>query len=178
MKKQVTLYSSTAMLYPLWFYLSMPANWIFLAMTQFIIVSLVLFAGLKYIGYDDVPSVWKKSILWNALYGFCSYLITCGIFFATQFLLIAFPEETAAGDWLATKLIDPLNSNPFSSIVCILFVIIVFLITGALVYVANKKLAFRKAPLNDEQKHKVSLCLAIFAAPYLTIFPSYLLYMR
>lgn len=176
MNRQIKLYSTGLTFFPLWFLRAMPTNWIFLATTQFIIISFVLFAGLKYLDYDDVPAVWKKSILWTTLYGFVSYLIVCGLFFAVNLLVGAVGETTSAGQWLIDYLVFPLNSNPFSSFFSIIFVLLCLLIAGAFIYFMDKKLAFRKAPLDLVMKHKISLCLAVFSAPYITLFPSAFLY--
>ena len=169
MKNSIAL-QSTAL--PLWFLLLSPSTWLILVLTQFIIVSLVLYAGLKFIDYPDPPSIWRKSIIWNTLYGFISYLIIC-LFFA----LTNIPSETSSfGKWVLTNLTVPLNTNPFSNVFSILFVVICLLFSQTIVYFANKKLSFRNTQLTLEQKHKASLCLAIFSAPYIALFPSILLY--
>jgi hypothetical protein len=169
MKKKLTLYST---MLPLWFILLLPNTWLFLIATQFIVVSLVLFASLKYIDYKDPSIVWRKSIIWNTLYGFIAYLFMCLFFLVTHII----PENTVIGNWFIKQLAGPLNVNPFSSLISILYVVIGLILSGILIYYANKKLAFRGSNLTAEQKHKVCLCLAIFSAPYITLFPSYLLY--
>lgn len=169
MKKHVTLYSSMV---PLWFLLLVPSTWIFLVMTQFIIVSFVLYAGLKYIDYPDPAMVWRKSIIWTTLYGFISYLLMCLFFLLTHIV----PSSNTFGAWVIQNITQPLNFNPFSSIFSILYIIIGLLICGTIVYFANKKLSFRATNLTAVEKHKIALCLSIFSAPYIALFPSYLLY--
>lgn len=169
MKNSITLHSIAL---PLWFLLLSPSTWLVLILTQFIIVSFVLYAGLKYVEYPDPPAIWRKSIIWNTLYGFISYLLICLLF-----LLTNLPSDQAAfGNWVITNLAQPLNVNPFTNVISLLYVVICLLICGTLVYFANIKLAFRKTQLTNIQKHKVSLCLAIFSAPYIALFPSILLY--
>lgn len=169
MKNSVKLYSSAI---PLWFLLFSPNTWLFLVLTQFIIVSLVLYAGLKHIDYPDPPSIWRKSIVWNTLYGFISYLLICAFFFLTHLV----SEESALGVWVLEHIVTPLDTNPFSSLSSIIFVIVCLLICGLIAYFGNRKLAFNKTSLTIEQKHKISLFLAIFSAPYLALIPSILLY--
>ncbi|MDD5935748.1 MAG: hypothetical protein PUC65_09340 [Clostridiales bacterium] len=137
-------------------------------LTQLIIVSIVLYASLKNIGYPDPPLIWRKSIIWNTLYGFISYLMICGLFLLAHFV----PEETSAGAWILEHIAIPLDTNPFSSAISILYVLICLLLCGLTVYFANRHLSFRKTDLTDEQKHKVSLCLAVFSAPFIALFPS------
>ncbi len=169
MKNSVKLYSSAV---PLWFLLFSPNTWLFLVLTQLIIVSLVLYASLKYIEYPDPPSIWRKSIIWNTLYGFISYLLMCFLFLLTHLV----PEESTLGAWVLEHIATPLDINPFSSLISILFVIVCLLICGVIVYFGNKKLAFNKTSLTVEQKHKISLFLTIFSAPYLALIPSILFY--
>jgi hypothetical protein len=169
MKKHVTLYSSMV---PLWFILLVPTTWIFLIATQFIIVSFVLYAGLKYIDYPDPTVVWRKSIIWTTLYGFISYLLMCLLFLLTHIV----PETSSFGAWVIENITQPLNVNPFSSIFSILYILVGLVLIGTIVYFANKKLSFRTTNLTAVEKHKISLCLAIFSAPYIALFPSYLLY--
>lgn len=157
---------------PLWFLLLSPKTWLFLIATQFIIVSLVLYAALKFIEHDDPTQIWRKSIIWNTLYGFISYLIMCFFFLLTHLV----DADTGFGDWVITNLAQALNVNPFSSIYSILYVLLCLLITQTLTYVANKNLAFRGAKLTAEEKHKVALFLSIFSGPFIALFPSYLLY--
>ena len=169
MKNSMTLYSTVL---PLWFLLLSPSTWIVLALTQLIIVSFVLYAGLKYINYPDPPAIWRKSIMWNTLYGFISYLLICFLLLLTNLI----PDHNAFGKWVVTNLAHPLNVNPFTNVFSLLYVVLCLLICGAFVYYANKMLSFRNTPLTKEQKHKVSLCLAIFSAPYIALIPSILLY--
>ncbi len=169
MKKSVNLYSAAV---PLWFLLFSPNNWLFLVLTQLIIVSLVLYASLKYIDYPDPPSIWQKSIIWNTLYGFISYILICALFLLTHLV----SDQSSFGVWILDHIGTPLDMNPFSSIYSIIFIIICLLICGVIVYFANRKLAFNKTSLTVEQKHKVSLFLSIFSAPYLALIPSILFY--
>lgn len=169
MKRNLTLYST---MLPLWFILLMPKTWLVLIATQFIIVSFVLYASLRFIDYQDPTAIWRKSIIWNTLYGFIAYLFMCLFFLLTHLT----PVDTNFGIWVRQHLAIPLNINPFSSIFAIIYVILGLLLSGIIVYFFNKKLAFRATDLSPNQKHKAALCLAIFSAPYLTLFPSYLLY--
>lgn len=169
MKNSMTLYSTVL---PLWFLLLSPSTWIVLALTQLIIVSFVLYAGLKYINYPDPPAIWRKSILWNTLYGFISYFLI-----SLLFLLTNLPsDQSAFGNWVITNLAQPLNVNPFTNVFSIIYVALCLFICGVIVYYANSKLSFNKTQLTKEQKHKISLCLSIFSAPYIALFPSIFLY--
>ncbi len=171
MKKYVKLYDVTA-LYPIWFLLLMPNTWIFLIATQFILASFVLLGGLKYMEYEDVSSVWKKTIIWNTLYGFIGYPITCGILFATQFI----PETMPNGKWLLENLTTPLATNPFSHLTSTVFIIVIVVFSAFLSYMMNKLFSFKKTNLNKSQVNRLSIYLAIITAPYIAMIPSVSLY--
>ena len=167
MKKYVTLYDASV-LFPIWFLLLMPDSWLFLAATQFIMASFVLIGGLKYMGYDNVSAVWKKSILWNSLYGFIGYLIACGLYLPTQFF--------SEGSWLDLNLALPVAANPFTSPVAVLYMVVAIALAGLFSYFMNKKLSFRRTDLTKDQIRKISLYLSLFTAPYITLLPSEFFY--
>lgn len=171
MKKYVKLYDVTA-LYPIWFLLLMPNTWILLITTQFILASFVLIGGLKYMEYDDISSVWKKTIIWNTLYGFIGYPITCGILFSTQFISETMPK----GEWLLENLATPLATNPFSHITSAIFIIVVVAFSAFISYVMNRSLAFKRTNLSKAQVNRLSIYLAIITAPYIAMIPSISLY--
>lgn len=171
MKKYVKLYDVTA-LYPIWFLLLMPNTWIFLIATQFILASFVLLGGLKYMEYEDVSSVWKKTIIWNTLYGFIGYPITCGILFATQFISETMPK----GEWLLENLTTPLATNPFSHLTSAIFIIVVVAFSAFISYIMNRFFSFKRTNLNKSQINRLSIYLAIITAPYITMIPSVSLY--
>lgn len=171
MKKYVKLYDVTA-LYPIWFLLLMPNTWIFLIATQFILASFVLLGGLKSMEYDDVSSVWKKTIIWNTLYGFIGYPITCGILFATQFISESMPN----GAWLLENITTPLATNPFSHVASAIFIIAIVLFAALISYIMNKFFAFRRTNLNKSQVNRLSIYLAIITAPYIVMIPSVSIY--
>ncbi|MBE5961581.1 MAG: hypothetical protein E7256_09405 [Lachnospiraceae bacterium] len=172
MKKQVTLYST--FLFPFWFLLLMPNMWLILIATQMIIVSFVLIGALKHIGVDDVPSVWRKSILWNTFYGFLAYLVASGLLVPTQFV----NENTSAGTWFLEHITYPVAENPFSGVFAFLYTLLAVAVGALIVYFANRKISFRKTSLTPEQTHKVCLYLAIFSAPYFVFVPSTVFYAK
>ncbi len=172
MKKQVTLYSS--FLFPFWFLLLMPNTWILIAATQMIIISFVLIGALKHIGVDDVPSVWRKSILWSTFYGFLSYLVSAALLVPTQFV----NENTKAGSWILEHITYPVAENPFSGVFAFTYTLLAVAIGALIIYVANRKISFRKTALTSEQKNKVCLYLAIFSAPYFIFIPSTVFYAK
>lgn len=157
---------------PFWLTLLFSDNWLLLVLTQLIIASIVMFAALKFIGCEDISTVWRKCIIWITLYGFLAYLLTAILFLAIHFV----NQDTSFGIWLVNNIIEPLNFNPFSNFICILFVILVLAVIDLIIYGCLVKFGLRKAPIEKTQKRKLALCLVLFAGPYIALFPSYMLY--
>lgn len=166
MKKEIKL--NSFVLYPVWLLLLLPNYWLILAASVFIIQSIVLIGALKHLGFDDVPSVWRKSILWNSFYGFLSYLVASGLFTITLFV----KPHNGVSEWFIANISEPLVKNPFSNVFALLYALIVLLITGLLLFVANRAISFRKTALNELGVKKVCLYLAIFTSPYVVLLPS------
>lgn len=166
MKKEIKL--NSFVLYPIWLLILLPNYWLILAASIFIIQSIVLIGALKHLQFDDVPSVWRKSILWNTFYGFLSYIVASGLFAITLFV----KSDNSVGQWFIANVSDPLVKNPFSNVFALLYALIVLFITGFLIFIANRAISFRRTSLNSLGVKKVSLYLAIFTTPYLLLLPS------
>ena len=166
MKKEIKL--NSFVLYPVWLLILLPNYWLLLAASVLIIQSIVLIGALKHLQFDDVSKIWRKSILWNTFYGFLSYLVAAGLFSITLFVR----SDNSVGKWFIANVSDPLIQNPFSNVFALLYALLVLLITGLLIFVANRAISFRKTELNPLGVKKVSLYLAIFTAPYVVLLPS------
>lgn len=170
MRKEIKLHSFV--LYPVWFLALMPNYWLILVASVFVIQSLVLIGGLKHLGFEEISGVWKRSILWNTLYGFISYLLTSGLFALTLFVT----EDSAFGIWFNANISQPLVENPFSNIFSLLYALIAVAISSLFMFACNKRISFRRTQLNELGVKKVSTYLSLFTAPYLLLYPSLFFY--
>ena len=76
------------------------------------------------------------------------------------------------GTWLAENVAYPIGSNPFTNIFAFFWVTGCVLLTAFLIYRLNLGWCLKKADLDDGQKKKIALSLAVFTAPYLFYLPT------
>ena len=81
--------------------------------------------------------------------------------------IIEFNYETQFGKWWYTNISSAVSYNPFESIYAVLWVSVCVIIAAFFIYLFNYKFCLKKSNLDNEQKKKLALSLAIFTAPYL-----------
>lgn len=138
--------------HPTFFYL-FPTLWLISLPFNFVIDSAVLLIGFKIFGKEKVWHNWRKSILLSWIFGYISDIVA-------TFLMLGF--ELAAGRLYNTSVM----ANPFghpAKFLCTLFAV---LVAGLLIYIFNVKIALRKTELDDKNKKKVALLMAIVTMPF------------
>ena len=110
----------------------------------------------------------KKSIFKVWIFGFVVDIFGSILLLLTQFI--------GANDYLYEKLLYPVAWNPFISIIAFLYVLIVVLICGVLIYFINYKFSFKKTDLDNKSKKTISLLLGIMTTPYLFFLPTSYIY--
>lgn len=86
--------------------------------------------------------------------------------------IIDFDNNTAIGEWWYDNITNAVSFNPFRSIFAILWVTICVAITAILIYIFNYKVVLKKSNLEESQKKKLALSLAVFTAPYTFYIPT------
>lgn len=138
--------------HPTFFYL-FPTLWLISLPFNFVIDSAVLLIGFKIFGKEKVWHNWRRSILLSWIFGYLSDI-------TATILMLCF--EFAAGRMFDTSVM----SNPFghpAKFLCTLFAV---LVAGVLIYVFNAKVALRKTELDEKNKKKVALLMAIVTMPF------------
>ena len=145
-------------LFPAWMFYLLPTGlWLIILPVNFIIDSLVLWLAMRRLGLAERREVWKRSIfrIWSI--GFLSdilgALLTFGLFLAID----------------AAHLSWDVYLFPGTTLLAIPGVIF----SAVLIYALNKRYAFAKCVLDEAQKRKLSLALAILTAPYAMLIPLY-----
>ena len=83
------------------------------------------------------------------------------------------PEgDTALRSWWYNNINMPVAYHPFLSIAGFLWVAACVLLAGFMIYWLNKRFCLKNTALNDLEKRKIALTLAIFTAPYLFFLPT------
>ena len=147
-------------MFPIWFFFFLPPIWLAMLPVNFGVDTLVLMLSARKQQVEDRKALWKKHILpvWGI--GFLSDLIGAGLVFLI-YLVVA--ESPLVDTWMNPVLF------PGTTIISIPGVVL----AGAMIYILNKKLTFRKSQLDPAVIHKLCLHLAIFTAPYTMLIPLY-----
>ncbi len=165
--KNVKLYN---MIFPIWLIWLIPITWIVVLPANFIFDLLVIVLTLKYLKVENIKIIAKSIILKVWIFGFLADFIGTGIMLLSN--IIEFDYNTPFGEWWNHKIANAVSLNPFKSIYAVLWVTICVVITAMIIYLFNYKVALKKSSLEEEQKKKLALSLAIFTAPYTFYIPT------
>ncbi|MPM85378.1 hypothetical protein SDC9_132458 [bioreactor metagenome] len=160
-------------IFPIWMLWIFPLTWLVILPANFVIDLLVTALTMKVLKIDHIWATAKPVILKVWLFGFLADLIGTAVMLVATFL----DEGTlgpAAGKWWYQNISYPVNYNPFQSVYGFLWVTLCVVLAAFMIYLFNRKVSFKKAPLTDRQKRQLSLSLAVFTAPYLFYLPTIL----
>ncbi len=155
-------------IFPIWLIVIIPPVILITLPANFIVDSLVILLAFYLLKISDKLIKYKKCILKVWGFGFLTDIIGSFLLFSTVFL--------DSFDFLAKNLMEPIMWNPFSNPIALVYEVCVITLSGYLIYLFNYKFSFQKPDLDEEQKKKVSLLLAIITAPYLFLLPTSLFY--
>lgn len=155
-------------IFPIWLLLLVPPIVLIVMPSNFIIDSIVLIIGLKLLKITNPFDKYKKAIIKVWIIGFIVDILGSLLLLLTQFI--------SSNEYLYEKLVYPLVWNPFESILALIYILIVVIICGFLIYLINYKFSFKKTDLKINEKRFVSILLGIITAPYLFFFPTSILY--
>ena len=145
-------------LFPIWmFYLFPTQLWLILLPANFMIDSFVLWLSMRRIGAVNPREIWKRSIVRVWGLGFLSdiigALLTLGLFFLID----------------AARLSWDVYLFPGTTLLAVPGV----LLSAVLIYMLDRRYAFKECALDEAQIHKLSLALAVLTAPYAMLIPLY-----
>ena len=166
-RKNVKLYN---IIFPIWLLWLIPTTWIVVLPANFIIDLLLVVLTLKYLKVENIKPIAKSIIFKVWIFGFLADFI--GTFLMLLSNIIDFDYNTPIGEWWYNNITNAVSYNPFTSIYAILWVTVCVVITAILIYIFNYTLVLRKSSLEDSQKKKLALSLAIFTAPYTFFIPT------
>ena len=161
-------------IFPIWLLWLIPVTWIVVLPANFIIDLLVLVVTMKCMKVHGIKCNAKAVILRVWIFGFIADFIgTAAMFIAN---VISFDYETPLGNWWYNNITSPVSYNPFDSIYAFLWVTLCVIIAGFFIYLFNYKWCLKKSSLDNEQKKRLSLSLAVCTAPYLFYLPTSLFF--
>ncbi len=174
MRKSVTLYN---VIFPVWFLILIPTVWIIVLPANFLIDSLVLLLIFHVLKLSERKTLYKKTIFKVWGFGFLADIIGAIVLFFVYYLdSILGVSESPAARWFYDNVTGPLGYNPFKSVYALLLMLLVIAGAGALIYVFNYKVSFKHWPVEDMQRKKAALLMAIITAPYTMLIPASWLY--
>lgn len=166
-KESYKLYN---LIFPIWLLWLLPVTWLVVLPANFIIDLLVVIIAMKIMKIDDIKDK-AKTVIWKVwIYGFIADLIgTAAMYMAN---VITFNYETKLGNWWFENITNAVSYNPLDSIYAVLWVTACVIITAIFIYLFNYKQFVELLDIDNIQKKKLALSLAIFTAPYLFYLPT------
>lgn len=160
-------------LFPIWLLWVIPVTWIVVLPGNFLIDLLVVVLTMKHLKIENIKQEAKKVILRVWIFGFIADFIGTVGMIIPEFIIF---RNTPIENWWYHNISNAVMYNPFNSIYSIIWVTVCLIIAVICIYLFNYKFCLNKSTLDEIQKKKVALSLAIFTAPYLFYFPSMILY--
>lgn len=158
------------LIFPIWFLLLIPITWIVVLPANFLIDFTVVALTMKCMKIEDIKKKIKSVIVKVWIFGFIADFIGDAVMYLAN--VIIFDSNSELGKWWESNIIYGVNYNPFENMYSMLWVTVCVVITALCIYLFNYKICLKKLNINDTQKKKLSLSLAIFTAPYLFYIPT------
>lgn len=156
------------LIFPIWLLWLIPVTWIVVLPANFLIDMLVVIITMKIMKIDDIKNK-LKTIIWKVwIYGFIADFIgTAAMFMSNVIDLGPFYDK-----WWFDNIKNAVSYNPLESIYSIIWVSVCVIIAAIFIYLLNYKLFVKVLDIDNIQKKKLALSLAIFTAPYLFFLPT------
>ena len=165
MKKEVRLYN---VLLPIWLLWIFPQMWLFILPGNLLIDCLVLTVTLLVLKHQNKRAVVRQLWLKFWLLGFLADFI--GILWMMLALLIVSNAE--ANSWWYESLSYAM-CNPFGHPAAFLWTLAGVALAGYCIYRFDRRGMKNCILLNEGEKHKIALAMAVITAPWLFFIPLY-----
>ena len=149
-----------------WVMWIIPILWPLICILYLLFYSVVLYLSMIYLKIENRKKVFLKSIKKMILFGFLCDLIVAG------FLILIMLQvdniinyKSVFYPWLKA-----LEENPFNNVYALLTILVPILLSRIINYKLNKRYTFSKLDIEEENKKKLALAIAIFTAPYIFFF--------
>ncbi len=161
MKRDIKLYN---LIFPMWsiyfFGLLFPPMLLILLPANFAVDSIMLLLLFQWLKLREKKEWYKKTILKTWGFGFLADVLASGVFVALSEAL--------------SDVFQDANVNVYrsvSSFPSFLFTTAAVVLAGILIYIFQRKFVLKKLELEEGQKKKIALGMAILTAPYLMYLP-------
>lgn len=171
--KNLKLYN---VFFPVWLLILIPFTWVIVIPANFIVDSLVIFISLKFLKIEEAFQKYKKVIFKVFIFGFLSDFIGSAFLLLVTYLGTIGGESSAFIKWFEKNIVSYMMSNPIANIYAFTIVALAVLLGGICIYFFNLKISFKNLDIDEKDKRKMALIMAIFTAPYLFFLPVSLIY--
>lgn len=166
-KREYKLYN---LIFPIWLLWLFPVTWLIVLPANFLIDLLVVVLTMRYLHVPDVRKSAGSVILHTWICGFAADFV--GTFCMFLVNIPDFSVDTPFGRWWYDNLVHSVCYNPLENIWGVLWTTVCVVITGVVIYLLNVKYFRKKLELEEIQRKKLALSLAVFTAPYLFYLPT------
>ena len=168
-RRDVTLNN---VMFPIWMLWLFPMTWLIVLPANLAIDLLVLLIAMRCMGVANIKQNALRAIVRVWLMGFVADFVGTALMFAAT--LPSF--DGAFGEWWYHNIANAVSFNPFKNGYALLYATLCIAVSALCIYWFNRRFCLKKTELDDRQKQRLSLVLAIATAPYLFYFPSALIY--
>ena len=154
------------MTYPIWLEWLIPLTWTVIFPVNFLMNLLVLLLTMKYLRISNRKQNAKAVILRVWVMEGATNLI------GTTIMLIITQFDFGRNDVWWEKICDGIWNNPCNNFGAFSLLTLCIVLVAYYIYRFNYKWCLEKADLDDTQRKKVALSLAVFTAPYLFYLPT------
>lgn len=161
MRRDIKLYN---LIFPMWsiyfFGLLFPPMLLILLPANFVVDSIMLLLLFAWLKLSEKKEWYKKTILKTWGCGFLADVLASGVFVALSEALSDVFRDANVNVYLSV-----------SSFPSFLFTTAAVVLAGILIYIFQRKFVLKKLELEEGQKKKIALGMAILTAPYLMYLP-------
>lgn len=157
-----------SLVFPFGLIILIPRTLLLFVIISFILVSLAYLIGYKLIKKDNFISSYKENILKIFIIGL--------IVDIAGFLDLSLPRLLSGNEFINNNLVLPILYNPFSNVISLIYISIIIILSGYLIYLANKMFVFEKLNFDKKESNTLAIIIALLTAPYLMLIPTTLFY--
>ena len=150
----------------IWFFWIIPLCWPIIILVNTAFYSIVMYIFMLCLKIDNPLKKLRKIIIRVTFFGFLCDLIVAGFLI----LIILQVDNIINYKSVFYHWLKALWENPFNNVYALLTILVTILLSRVLNYKLNKRYTFSKFDIDEENKKKLALAIAIFTAPYMFFF--------
>ena len=151
----------------LWTLWGIPIIWLFIIPIIAVLCSIVMYISMLRLKINNRLKILGKTIIKVIFFRVLCDLIVVGFLLLLETRQDFINPKSDFYHWYKNVFLRALERNPFSNIFALLLLCSIILLLMILNYKLNKRFTFSKLDIEEENKKKLALSIAIFTAPYI-----------